>query len=126
MKRLMKSALEVSCVPGLWKMAREAPKHADLIGRAGAAAGQYQSERIGECRHGVTEYWRSSSEKRGSGANGRIYILMMRILALDKQIAALDLHCPRTLRPLRRSTEDGPGGHVELAAVAGACHCGAI
>src|SRR5207244_3518759 len=62
----------------------------------------------------------------GSGGNGRIYILMMRILALDKQIAALDLHWPRTLRPLRRSTEDGTGGHVELAAVAGACHCSAI
>ena len=49
----MKSAFEVSCVPGLWKMARHAPKHTDLIGRAGAAAGQYQSERIGDCRHGV-------------------------------------------------------------------------
>lgn len=44
----------------------------------------------------------------------------------DKQILALDLHQPGTHGPLGWSAEDGAGGHVELAAVAGARHRRAI
>jgi hypothetical protein len=45
---------------------------------------------------------------------------------LDNQILTLDLHGPRTHRPLSWPAKDGTGGHVELAAMTGACHRGAI
>ena len=62
--------------PGRWKMASETAKHAHLRGRAGTAAGQYESKRIGNARH----------EFR------RLYILRRRILSHDDQIRAFDLH----------------------------------